>query len=74
MIIENITNREGYYGVILNNGDDGLRDQLVAIFVWGKHDGTDNYIMVTDSDSTRTHPYDSFAEAMQNAIRVAKRY
>lgn len=74
MIIENITSRKGYYGVMLNNGDDDLRDDLVAVFVWGKHDGTDNYITVTDSDSTETHTYDSFAKAMQNAIHIAKQY
>lgn len=74
MIIENIMNREGYYGVMLNNGDNSLRDELVGVFVWGKYDGTDNYITVTDSDSTKTYPYDSFAEAMQNAIYITKRY
>lgn len=75
MIIENTTNnRTGYYGVMMNNGDDDHRDTLVVICVWGKHDGTDNYITVTDFNGTKTHTYDSFAEAMQNAISISKRY
>lgn len=73
MIIENTMNRKGYYGVMLNNGDDD-RDALVVICVWGKHDGTDNYITVTDFNGTKTHTYDSFAEAMQSAIRISKQY
>ena len=74
MIIENITSRKGYYGVMLNNGDDDHRDTLAVICVWGKHDGTDNYITVTDFNGTKTHTYDSFAEAMQSAIRISKQY
>ena len=74
MIIEDTMNRKGYYGVMLNNDDDEHRNTLVVICVWGKYDGTDNYITVTDFNGTKTHTYDSFAEAMQSAIRIFKQY
>lgn len=74
MIIENKANREGYYGVMISNEDDTHRDSLAVIFIWGKHDGTNNYITVTDFNGTKVHKYDSFAEAMQSAIRISKQY
>lgn len=75
MIIKDVANnRTGYYGVMLNNGDDDRRDTPVVIFVWGKYDGTDNYITVTDLNGTKTHTYDSFAKAMLNAIHIAEQY
>lgn len=73
MIIERVTSREGYHGVMMTDYNTaGI--PLFVIFVWGKHDGTDNYITVTDFNGTKTHTYDSFAEAMQSAIRISKQY
>ena len=70
MTIEKMTSREGYHGVMMTDYNaSGI--PLFAIFVWGKEDGTDNYITVTDSDKTVKHEYKSFAEAMQNAIDIA---
>ena len=73
MIIEKVTSREGYRGTMMTDyTSSGI--PLFAIFVWGKEDGTDNYITVTDSDKTVKYEYKSFAEAMQNAIDIANSY
>ena len=73
MIIEKVTSREGYHGVMMTDYNaSGI--PLFAIFVWGKEDGTDNYITVTDSDKTVKYEYNSFGDAMQSAIRISKRY
>ena len=72
MIIEKVTSREGYRGTMMTDyTSSGI--PLFAIFVWGKEDGTDNYITVTDSGKTVKYEYKSFAEAMQNAIELANR-
>ena len=73
MIIEKMTSRKGYRGTMMTDyTSSGI--PLFAIFVWGKEDGTDNYITVTDSDKTAKYEYNSFEDAMQNAIRISKRY
>ena len=73
MIIEKMTSRRGYRGVMMTDyTSSGI--PLFAIFVWGKEDGTDNYITVTDSDKTVKYEYKSFEDAMQSAIRISKRY
>ena len=70
MIIEKVTSRKGYRGVMMTDySASGI--PLFAIFVWGKEGGTDSYITVTDSDKTVKYEYKSFAEAMQNAIDIA---
>ena len=72
MIIEKVTSRKEYHGVMMTDyAGSGI--PLFAIFVWGREDGTDNYITVTDSDKTVKYEYDSFEDAMQNAIRISKR-
>ena len=73
MIIEKVTSREGYHGTMITNYTaSGI--PLFAIFVWGKEDGTDNYITLTDSDKTVKYEYDSFEDAMQSAIDIANGY
>ena len=70
MIIEKVTSREGYHGVMMTDYNaSGI--PLFAIFVWRKEDGTDNYITVTDSDKSVKYEYKSFEDAMQNAIDIA---
>ena len=73
MIIEKVTSREGYRGTMMTDyTSSGI--PLFAIFVWGKEDGTDNYITVTDSDKTVKYEYNSFEDAMQSAIDIANSY
>lgn len=73
MIIEKMTSREGYRGVMMTDYNaSGI--PLFAIFVWGKEDGTDNYVTLTDSDKTVKYEYKSFEDAMQSAIHISKRY
>ena len=70
MIIEKMTSRKGYHGVMMTDYNaSGI--PLFAIFVWGKEDGTDNYITVTDSDKSVKYEYDSFKDAMLDAIDIA---
>ena len=58
MIIEKMTSRKGYRGTMMTDyTSSGI--PLFAIFVWGKEDGTDNYITVTDSDKTASFYKDS---------------
>ena len=73
MVIEKVTSRKGYRGTMMADYT-GSGIPLFAIFVWGKEDGTDNYITVTDSDKTVKYEYKSFEDAMQSAIRISKRY
>ena len=73
MIIEKVTSREGYRGTMITNyTTSGI--PLFAIFVWGKENGTDNYITVTDSDKSVKYEYDSFEDAMLVAIDIANSY
>ena len=73
MTIEKVTSREGYHDVMMTDYNaSGI--PLFAIFVWGKEDGTDNYITVTDSDKTVKYEHKSFAEAMLVAIDIANSY
>ena len=73
MIIEKVTSRKGYRGVMMTDySDSGI--PLFAIFVWGKEDGTDNYITVTDPDKTVMYKYNSFEDAMLVAIDIANSY
>lgn len=72
MIIEKVTSREGYRGVMMTNyTDSGI--PLFVIFVWGKEDGTDNYVTLTNSIRTEKYEYDSFKDAMLDAIELANR-
>ena len=73
MIIEKVTSREGYRGTMMTDYT-GSGIPLFAIFVWGKEDGTDNYITVTDSDKSVKYEYKSFEDAMLNAIDIANSY
>ena len=73
MIIEKVTSRKGYRGVMMTDyNDSGI--PLFSIFVWGKEDGTDNYITVIDSDKTVRYKYNSFEDAMLVAIDIANSY
>lgn len=73
MIIEKVTSRKGYRGVMMTDyNTSGI--PLFVIFVWGKEDGTDNYISVTDSDKTIKDEYNSFEDAMLDAIDIANNY
>ena len=73
MIIEKVTSRKEYRGVMMTDySASGI--PLFAIFVWGKEDGTDNYITVIDSDKTVRYKYDSFEDAMLVAIDIANSY
>ena len=73
MIIEKVTSRKEYRGVMMTDySDSGI--PLFAIFVWGKEDGTDNYITVTDPDKTVKYKYNSFEDAMLVAIDIANSY
>ena len=70
MIIEKVTRREGYRGVMMTDyNTSGI--PLFAIFVWGKEDGTGNYVTLTNSVKTAKYEYDSFEDAMLDAIDLA---
>ena len=70
MIIEKVTSREGYHGVMMTDYNaSGI--PLFAIFVWGKEDGIDNYVALTNSIRTEKYEYDSFKDAMLGAIDIA---
>lgn len=70
MIIEKVTSREGYHGVMMTDYNaSGI--PLFVIFVWGKEDGTDNYVTLTNSVKTAKSEYDSFKDAMLDAINIA---
>lgn len=72
MIIEKVTSREGYQGVMMTDyNNSGI--PLFVIFVWGKEDGTDNYVTLTNSIRTEKYEYDSFKDAMLDAIELANR-
>lgn len=73
MIIEKMTSRKGYRGVMMTDYP-GSGIPFFAIFVWSKEDGTDNYITVTDSDKSVKYEYDSFGDAMLDAIDIANSY
>lgn len=73
MIIEKVTSREGYHGVMMADYNTS-GPLLFAIFVWSKEDGTDNSITVTDSDKTVKYEYKSFKDAMLNAIDIVNGY
>ena len=70
MIIEKVTSREGYHGVMMTDyNTSGI--PLFVIFVWSKEDGTDNYVTLTNSIRTAKYEYDSFKDAMLDAIDLA---
>lgn len=70
MIIEKVTSREGYHGVMMTDyNTSGI--PLFVIFVWGKEDGTNNYVTLTNSIRTAKYEYNSFEEAMLAAIDLA---
>lgn len=72
MIIEKVTSREGYHGVMMTDyNTSGI--PLFVIFVWGKEDGTNNYVTLTNSIRTEKYEYDSFKDAMLDAIELANR-
>ena len=72
MIIEKVTSREGYQGVMMTDyNNSGI--PLFVIFVWSKEDGTDNYVTLTNSIRTAKYKYDSFKDAMLDAIELANR-